>query len=109
MGRLFRVEMMLGTRGWNDGWEPHYAIKKSLMVYWSRCGGVLQYSFGNCVWQMFWGWIMKREKGEKKKEEESPQGGAPTRLFIMTHMHSVTKNIQLFSSLYFLFLLSICF
>ena len=30
--------MMLDTRGWDSGCEPHYAIKKSLIVYWSSCG-----------------------------------------------------------------------
>ena len=32
--------MMLSTRGRNDGCEPHHAIEKSLMMYWSSCGGI---------------------------------------------------------------------
>ena len=35
---LFLVGMLLGTRGWDRGYEPHYTIKKSLMVYRSSCG-----------------------------------------------------------------------
>ena len=30
--------MMLGTRDWDSGCEPHYTIKNRLMVYWSSCG-----------------------------------------------------------------------
>ena len=36
--RLFLVGMMLTTSGWDSGCEPHYVIKKSLMMYWSSCG-----------------------------------------------------------------------
>ena len=31
---------MLDSGGWDNGYEPYNAIKKSLMVYWGGCGGV---------------------------------------------------------------------
>ena len=36
--RLFFVGMLLGTRSWDSGCEPHYTIKKGLMVCWGSFG-----------------------------------------------------------------------
>ena len=38
MRHLLRVGMMLGTAGKESGCEPHYTIKKTVMVFWSSYG-----------------------------------------------------------------------
>ena len=37
MRRLFRVGMLFGPAGRNSGCEPHYNIKKSILVLGSSC------------------------------------------------------------------------
>ena len=55
MKNLFHVGMLLGTEGRDNGCEPHYGIKKSLIVFWSGCGSDQASRLKICARPMFLG------------------------------------------------------
>ena len=56
---MFHVGMLLGTRNWYSGGEPHYGIKKSITVFWSSCGSDKASCLKICVGRIFSGWEVK--------------------------------------------------
>ena len=55
MRRLFCVRMLLGTGGWDSESEPHYGIKKGIVVFQSSCGPDQTSCLKICVWQVLLG------------------------------------------------------
>ena len=66
----------------------HTTVSRLAVVFEVVAVLIRQYALVNCLWQMSLG-----------AKEKWPCGGGQSFFFIMTHIESVTQNIQLGSSL----------